>query len=372
MNALPPTLQKKTPKNSVRRNWIPFFRRNISVKTLTDFTRSFAVMIQAHLPLIQALETTIREQPDPSMKGVLTDMVQKIRQGQGLSDGLAAHPDVFSPLYVQMVRVGESAGALDRMLLRLAHYLEQQDALRRRIRAAMSYPAVILSIALLALTFMLMVVVPTFALMYTSFGADLPAPTRLILYVSQHLKTYGWLWGLGALASFLGLRGYLSQPQGKRLVEQIIVRLPILGQLWREAVTARFCQMLGTLLQGGVHLTDALYILQESLPNSLAGDEVRQMHKRVLQGKGLAQPTRGSRIFPALVVQMMAVGEETARLDEMLLHLSTHYEGEVDDAVQTLTAVLEPLMMVVLGLVVGFILIAMYLPIFKLVDVMGG
>lgn len=340
--------------------------RKPSVRAVVEFTRSFAVMVSARLPLVEALETATMQSEDERLQGVLAEVARRVRGGRSLSESLARHPEVFGRLYVQLVRVGEVAGVLDTVLLRLATYLEKGQALKRRIRLALAYPAVVLVVATGATAFLLTVIVPTFAEMFADFGAELPVPTRVIIAVSDAVRESGLLL-LGVLAGLAwGVRYALQTERGRLVWDRLRMRAPVYGTLYRRALTARFCRTLGTMVESGVALTDALDVTAGTMDNGAVEDMVREMQRRVTRGSSLAVPLGKAAVFPPMVVQMVTVGEETARLGEMLGHVAEHYEGEVDSAVEALASVIEPIMIVLLGIVLGALLVAIYLPMFEL------
>lgn len=337
-----------------------------SVRAVVEFTRSFAVMVSARLPLVEALETAALQSDDERLQGVLAEVARRVRGGRSLSESLARHPEVFGRLYVQLVRVGEVAGVLDTVLLRLATYLEKGQALRRRVRLALAYPAVVLAVAAGATAFLLTVIVPTFAEMFADFGAELPAPTRAIIAVSDAVRGSGLLLLVVLAGLAWGVRYAVRTERGRRVWDRLRMRAPVFGGLYRRALTARFCRTLGTMVESGVALTDALDVTAGAMDNGVVEDVVREMRRRVTRGSSLAAPLGKAAVFPPMVVQMVTVGEETARLGEMLGHVAEHYEGEVDSAVEALASVIEPVMIVLLGIVLGALLVAIYLPMFEL------
>lgn len=326
-------------------------------------------MVGARLPLVDALDTAAAQASHQRLKETLAGVARRVRQGSGLADSLARHPDVFGLLYIRLVRVGEVAGVLDEVLLRLADYLEKAHALRRQFRLALVYPAVVLSVAVGAVAFLLTVIVPTFADLFADFDAELPLPTRIVISLSDGLRAYFPLVVLGGIGLLVGGRIALRTEWGGRVWDALRLRLPVLGPLYLKGVIARFCRTLSTMLHSGVPLVDALEVAAGTADNRIVDDAVRAMRHRVVRGSSLAAPLQRETLFPPMVVQMIAVGEETARLDDMLAHVAEHYEREVDAAVQALTSIIEPLLILLLGLVIGTILVAIYLPMFDLVTV---
>lgn len=340
--------------------------RKPPVRAVVEFTRSLAVMVSARIPVVEALETAARQVEHTALQTTLAGVAERVRSGDSLSLALAQHPEIFSVLYVHLVRVGEVAGLLDQMLLRLAAYLENEQVLRRRLRLAIAYPAVVLAVTVGATAFLLAVIIPTFAEMFADFGAELPAPTLAVIAASDFLRRYALVLALFGIVLVFLVRRVLATDKGAVRWDQFKLRVPVIGTLYRKALTARFCSTLGTLVSSGVPLTEALDVTAGAVNNRVVERVVREMKRRVTRGSSLAGPLETASVFPPMVVQMVAVGEETARLGEMLAHVAGHFETEVDTAVDALTSVIEPVMIVLLGIVLGAILISIYLPMFDL------
>ncbi|MEL7361468.1 MAG: type II secretion system F family protein, partial [Bacteroidota bacterium] len=296
--------------------------RGVPTRALADATRSLAVMVAARLPLVEALRTAARQSDHDRLSTVLSDVARRVERGQPFAASLERHPKVFGPLFGQLVREGELAGVLDAVLLRLADHLEKAEALRRKVRMAMMYPAIVLAVALGTVTFLLTVIVPTFADMFADFGAELPLPTRIVLAVTDGLRAYGWIVLLAAVGLFVLTRILGSDPRVKRVGERMRLRLPVLGPLYAKGLTARVCRTLGTLVESGVALDEALRVTATSSESLLAREATAEMRRRVVRGTSLAAPMARASFFPPMVVQMVSVGEETARLSEMLLHVA--------------------------------------------------
>lgn len=377
MHDLPPALRRARRAGSrsvdkggaTSRPWRSLLQRRVPARALADATRSLAVMVAARLPLVDALRTAARQTDHDRLRATLSDVARRVERGQPLAKSLERHPEVFGPLFGQLVREGEAAGALDAVLLRLADHLEKAEALRRKVRMAMAYPAIVLGVALATVTFLLTVIVPTFADMFADFGAELPLPTRIVLGVTDALQAYGWIALLVIVGLALLARTARRDPRVRRALERIRLRLPVLGPLYAKGLTARVCRTLGTLVESGVALDEALRVTATASESLLAREATAEMRRRVVRGTSLAAPMARASFFPPMVVQMVSVGEETARLSEMLLHVAGHYEAEVDAAVDALASVIEPLLVVVLGIIVGAILVAIYLPMFELTNV---
>lgn len=356
---------RSSPKRQAGR---PLLQRRVPAAALAAFTRSLAVMVAARLPLVEALETAAEQSPSASLTEAGRRVARAVRQGSTLADALAEQPAVFDPLFIQFVRTGEFSGTLDRLLLRVADHLERAATLTRKLRLALAYPAVVLAVAVAAVVFLLTVIVPTFAEMFISFGEELPTPTRIVIALSRGLVTAAPFLLLGGIASVVVGRRALRFPSVKRGWDHLLLRLPVLGALRLKGLIARFAQTLGTLLGAGVGLVPALDILADAIPNTRLQETVRVMRHSVVHGRGLARSLQADEFFPPLLTHLVFVGEETAELDEMLLHVADHYEREVDASVDALTTLLEPLLIVTIGLVLGAILIALYLPMFDLVQ----
>ncbi len=346
-------------------------RRSVSTKELAIFTRQFATMINAGLPLVQCLDTISKQTENKYMKEVLYQVMQDVESGATLADALRRHKKVFNNLYVNMVDAGETGGALDDILERLAVHIEKADALKRKVKGAMTYPLVVLGVALGAAVFMLVFIIPTFARMFSDFGAALPLPTRIVLGLSYILRTYWWALAGVIIAAVFGVKRFYSTPMGKRKIDSFLLKSPIFGPLLRKTAVARFTRTLGTLISSGVPLLTGLEITAETAGNSVVKSAVLVTKAGIKEGDTISKPLRATGVFPPMVVQMVAVGEETGSLDRMLAKIADFYESEVDTAVDSLTSILEPAMIVLMGVLVGGMVVAMYLPMFKLVSVIA-
>jgi type IV pilus assembly protein PilC len=350
---------------------IPGFGGRVRDKDLTVFTRQIATMINAGLPLVQSLEVLASQQPNKQFKKILTKIREDVEGGLTFAASLKQHPSVFTPLYMSMVEAGEAGGFLDTVLNRLAGYIEKSMTLRRKVKGAMIYPATIITVAVAVVIFLLIFVIPTFKALFEGFGAALPLPTRIVLELSRLVKTH-LLAGLGTLVgAVFGVRFYYRTEKGKKVIDSLLLRLPIIGQLIRKVSVAKFTRTLGTLVSSGVPILDGLNITARVAGNKVVEEAILKTRSSIAEGKTIADPLGASGIFPPMVVQMISVGEQTGALDSMLAKIADFYDAEVDQAVANLTTLLEPLMIVFLGVVVGGVIIAMYLPIFKLVTVVG-
>ncbi len=347
------------------------FGSGIKTRDIVIFTRQFATMINSGLPLVQCLEILAEQTDNEKLRGTTRQVLYDVESGNTLADSLGKHPKVFSRLYVNMVAAGEAGGILDTILLRLATFLEKNDALARKIKGAMIYPIVILLVAVAAVGILLIFVIPTFQQMFASAGVPLPLPTQIVIALSAFLQGYWWaiLVG-GAVLAVLG-RQYYKTDQGEKVVDAGFLKLPILGDLLRKAAVARFTRTLGTLVSSGVSILEGLEITAKTAGNRIIHDAVMGSRQSIAGGETISGPLRKSGVFPPMVVQMINVGEQTGGLDEMLTKIADFYDEEVDAAVSALISALEPLMIVVLGVVVGGMIVAMYLPIFDMISAVG-
>jgi type IV pilus assembly protein PilC len=337
-------------------------------KDIVVFTRQFATMIGAGLPLVQALEILSKQTENQFFAKTIGDIKNDVEGGSTFADALKKHPKIFSDLYTNMVAAGEAGGILDTILVRLAHYIEKAQNLKRKVKGAMVYPSVVITVAILVIVIIMVFVVPTFGKMFTTLGGTLPMPTQLIIDISDFLGGTG---GLVVLASVIGLIVFVVQfrktETGKITTDKIILRLPIVGILFRKVGVAKFTRTLGTLISSGVPILDGLNITAMTAGNKVIEKAVFDVRKGVSEGQTIAEPLTESKVFPPMVTQMIAVGESTGALDNMLEKIADFYDEEVDNAVANLTSMIEPVLMIFLGGTVGFIVVAMYLPIFKLI-----
>ena len=351
---------------------IPFLTGKVTVKDLGVFTRQFATMINAGLPMVQCLDILSEQLDKPHFKKIVGTVMQDVEGGATLAEALGKHPKVYSQLYVNMVEAGEAGGILDIILERLAVYLEKAEALARKVKAAMMYPAVVFFVAIGATVFMLMFIIPTFAKMFTDFGGDLPLPTKIVLGLSDLLRSKWWLMLAGLTGGIIAFKRFYATDMGKLRIDQLSLRVPVLGQVIRKASIARFTRTLGTLISSGVPILNGLDITARTAGNKVVENAINATRDSITEGNTIADPLKRSGVFPPMVTQMIGVGEQTGALDEMLEKIANFYDDEVDTAVETLTSVIEPVMIVVMGVLVGGMLIAMYLPMFKLINVISG
>ncbi len=340
----------------------------IKTRDIVVFTRQFATMINAGLPLVQSLTILQQQTENKALRDVTKTVVYDVEAGNTLADALDKHPKAFSKLYVNMVAAGEAGGILDTILLRLATFLEKNDALVRKVKGAMIYPAVIVSVAVIAVAVLLIFVIPTFAGMFASVNMELPLPTRIVMGMSDFLLRF-WYFILGGLVLLaFAVRQYYQTSDGKKTLDGAMLRSPVIGDLLRKSAVSRFTRTLGTLISSGVSILDGLEITAKTAGNRVIHDAVMQSRQSIAGGETIAGPLQESRVFPPMVISMISVGEQTGGLDEMLAKIADFYDAEVDVAVSALLSLMEPIMIVVLGVVVGGMVVAMYLPIFDMVN----
>jgi len=340
----------------------------IKTRDLVIFTRQFATMINAGLPLVQSLNILAQQTENKALKDIVKQVVYDVEAGNTLADAFRKHPKAFPDLYVNMVAAGEAGGILDTILLRLATFLEKNDALVRKVKGAMVYPAVIVSVAVIAIAVLLIFVIPTFESMFASVDMELPLPTQVVIGASNLLLEYWWAIILGLVMGTIGFRQYYNTPSGRRRIDGGLLRAPVIGDLLRKSAVSRFTRTLGTLISSGVSILDGLEITAKTAGNRVIHDAVMQSRASIAGGETIAGPLEHSAVFPPMVISMIAVGEQTGGLDEMLAKIADFYDSEVDVAVSALLSLMEPIMIVVLGVVVGGMVVAMYLPIFDMVN----
>lgn len=356
-------------KKKRREIQLPQFGSGVNVRDLVTFTRLFATMIDAGLPLVQCLDILAGQQSNPRFAVILKDIKSNVEQGSSFSDALRRHPKVFDELFVNLVQAGEAGGILDSILNRLSVYLEKRQKLMRQLKGALSYPTIVLLIAIGVMVVMLTFVIPAFENMFAEFGggADaLPWITQVMVALSHGFISWLPFIILGVVGISVGVGYILRQPKGKRAFHAMLLKLPVMGSVLQKIAVARFTRTLGTLLQSGVPILDALEICARTSGNLIIEEGIMMVRRQVSEGKSMAEPLVEARVFPDMVVQMIGVGEQTGALDQMLNKIADFYEEETDVAVASLTSMLEPIMMVGIGGMVGVVLVSMYLPIFSL------
>ena len=340
----------------------------IPTRDVVIFARQFATMINAGLPLVQSLTVLSEQTENKALGQVAREVVYDVESGNTLADAMAKHPKAFSELFVNMVAAGEAGGILDTILGRLAGFLEKNDALVRKVKGAMVYPVVIMSVAAIAICVLLIFVIPTFQTMFASVNMELPLPTRIVIGASHILIGFWWAMILAIGGTIFGIKKYYTTADGKKRIDTILLQLPILGDLIRKSAVSRFTRTLGTLLSSGVSILDGLEITAKTAGNRVIHDAVMASRQSIAGGETISAPLEKSKVFPPMVVSMIAVGEQTGGLDEMLSKIADFYDEEVDVAVGALLSLMEPVMIVVLGVIVGGMVVAMYLPIFGMIN----
>jgi type IV pilus assembly protein PilC len=340
----------------------------IGTRDVVIFTRQFATMINSGLPLVQSLSILALQTENAKLKDVTRAVVFDVEAGNTLADAFAKHPAAFSQLYVNMVAAGEAGGILDTILLRLATFLEKNDALVRKVKSAMIYPGVILTVAAGAIAILLIFVIPVFQEMFSSASIELPLPTRAVIAMSDFLQGFWWAVLLGIAAIAFAFRQFYATSGGKRRIDGILLGMPVLGDVIRKSAVSRFTRTLGTLISSGVSILDGLEITAKTAGNTVIQDAIMASRSSIAGGDTIAGPLEKSGVFPPMVISMIAVGEQTGGLDEMLSKIADFYDDEVDVAVSGLLALMEPVMILFLGVVVGGIIVAMYLPIFGMMQ----
>jgi type IV pilus assembly protein PilC len=342
--------------------------KSVPAKNLAIFTRQFSVMIDAGLPLVQCLEILGKQEPHKHFASVILKVREDVESGAALADAMKKHPKTFDALFSNMIAAGEAGGILDTILKRLAVYIEKNVKLKGEVKSAMIYPVAVIVIAGVVVAAILWKVIPTFASLFAGLGAQLPLPTRVVIAASDMLVSYGWiLIALGGLVGY-AVKSYYATDAGRRMIDRILLKMPILGNILRKVAVARFCRTLSTLLASGVPILDGLDITARTAGNAIIEDAIQTTRSSIERGETISAPLRETNVFPSMVVQMINVGETTGALDAMLSKIADFYEDEVDTAVAGLLTLMEPVMIAFLGVIVGGIVIAMYLPIFDLIS----
>lgn len=345
---------------------IPFLKEKVKEKDLVVFTRQFGTMIDAGLPLVQCLEILASQQPSKAFKQVLFDVKQSVEGGATLHDALKRHPEVFNDLYVNLVAAGELGGILDTILSRLSTYIEKAMKLKGEVKSAMVYPAVIMTVAVAVVIVFMVYVIPTFQKMFEGMGGELPGPTQMVVNMSAFMRRYLPLIIVVIVGIIFAISSFYRTQRGKLLIDALLLKIPVIGDLIKKVAVARFSRTLSTLISSGVPILDGLDICARTSGNKIIENAIREARTSISQGKTISEPLKQLKVFPSMVVQMISVGESTGALDQMLGKIADFYEEEVDAAVAALTSLMEPMLMVFIGVVVGGILIAMYLPIFSI------
>ena len=350
---------------------IKMFAPKVTTKDIVIFTRQFATMIDAGLPLVQCLDILSKQQENATFKKNLTQVKEDVEAGSTFADALKKHPNAFDTLYVNLVAAGEIGGILDTILNRLAAYIEKALKLKKQVKSAMTYPATIIGIAILVIAVILVFVIPQFQSMFESFGSQLPLPTRVVIWMSDVIQRFFLVIIGGSYATLWILKRIYKTPKGCLFFDALFLKLPVMGILVRKVAVAKFTRTLGTMISSGVPILDGLDIVAKTAGNKIVENAIYKVAQSISEGKTIAEPLEQSGVFPSMVCQMIAIGEQSGSIDTMLNKIADFYDDEVDDAVGNLTAMMEPLLMVFLGTAVGGLVIAMYMPIFAMGDAVG-
>lgn len=351
---------------------LPTLGGKVKAKEIVVFTRQFATMIDAGLPLVQCLDILGNQQPNKVFKGVIKEVKTSVEGGATFADALKKHPKVFNDLYVSLVAAAEVGGILDTILNRLAVFMEKAEKLKGKVKGAMTYPVVIIIVALIVTAGLLLYVVPIFQKMFADFGGALPAPTQFVINLSNTLRSYWYTFMGGIIGLVVSIVQFYRTDRGRRVIDDLLLKVPVIGDLLRKTAVARFTRTLGTMISSGVPILEALDVVAKTAGNRTIETAVIKTRTALSQGKSFAEPLAETKVFPPMVVQMVSVGESAGAMDAMLSKIADFYEEEVDRSVDTLTSLIEPLLMVFLGVIIGGLVITMYLPIFKLAGVAGG
>jgi type IV pilus assembly protein PilC len=363
-----PTVKAKSKEIEFK---IPGFEPKVSEKDLVTFTRQFATMIDAGLPLVQCLEILGGQSENKAFSTIINKVRGDVETGSTFAEALRKHPKAFPDLYVNMVAAGEAGGILDTILNRLAAYIEKTMALKKKVKGAMVYPSVVIVVAVGVVCLMLIFVIPTFEKMFKDFGGSLPGVTQMVVDMSHFLQSYWWIVLSVIGGAIFGLKQWRRSAAGQRQSDAMSLKLPVIGPLVRKVAVAKFTRTLGTLISSGVPILDGLDIVARTAGNKVIEEGILKTRQAISEGKTIAEPLQQTKVFPPMVVQMIGVGESAGALDTMLSKIADFYDEEVDSAVGALSSMLEPFIMVFLGVALGFIVIAMYLPVFKLAGTIG-
>jgi type IV pilus assembly protein PilC len=343
----------------------------VKPKELAIFTRQFSVMIDAGLPLVQCLEILGAQQTDKGFQKIIAAVRSDVEQGATLQTALSKHPKAFNDLYVNMVGAGEAGGILDLILQRLSGYIEKSVKLTGKVKGAMTYPITVIVIAAVVVAIIMVKVIPVFSAMYEGMGSSLPFPTQVCIMMSNVVIHYSYILVIFGFLVYMGIKQYYKTSGGHLAIDTLILRIPVVGEMLRKVAVARFCRTLGTLTSSGVPILEGMEITARTAGNMVIQNAIMKSREAVEQGRNIAGPLAETKVFPPMVIQMVGVGEATGALDAMLSKVADFYEDEVDNAVAAMTSMMEPLIIAILGGVIGFIVVAMYLPIFNLANVMG-
>jgi type IV pilus assembly protein PilC len=347
------------------------FKKKVNQRAIAIFTRQLATMIDAGLPLVQSLEILSLQQEGKVFKNIIREIREDVEGGSTFAGALKKHPATFNELYTNLVVAGEEGGILDTILTRLANYIEKSEALKKKVKSALIYPATIVGVALIVVAILMIFVIPVFETLFKSAGQNLPLPTLIVMTLSKLIKKYVIILIPALILLFYIARKYYQTQNGRAVIDRLLLKLPVFGPLLRKIAVARFSRTLGTLVSSGVPILDGLTIVSRTSGNKTIETAILNARASIREGETIAEPLNRSKIFPPMVIQMISVGESTGALDNMLSKIAEFYEEEVDIAVANLTSLLEPFLMVFLGVVIGGVVIAMYLPIFQMASAVG-
>lgn len=360
---------KKKPEDILAN--IPFFKQKVKEKEIVIFARQFSTMINAGLPIVQCLEMLGAQEKNKAFAKVIMSIKEDIEAGSTLSEAMKKHPQVFDELFTNLIAAGEAGGILDKILARLSTYMEKAAKLKSKVKGAMTYPVSVLVISIGVVCVLLLKVIPVFQTMFAGMGRALPGPTQFLVNASQFMRHY-FLYMIGAVVLlFIAFNRFYNSERGRSMVDTFVLKLPVFGPLLKKVAVAKFSRTLSTMMSSGVPIIEGLEIVSKTAGNKVIEAALMKTRKSISEGKTISEPLSETGIFPAMVVQMISVGENTGSLDTMLAKIADFYDDEVDAAVEAMTALLEPFMMVFLGGVVGGMIIAMYLPIFQMAGAMG-
>ncbi len=365
-----PTKVKAKPKDLFEN--IPFLQQKVTQGDVILFCRQFSTMIDAGLPIIQCLDILYSQQENPSFKKMLRSIKENVEGGQTFADALKKFPKQFDDLFVNMIAAGEAGGILDAILQRLSAYLEKAAKLKAQVKGAMTYPAITLSVAIIVVAVIMVFVIPVFQQMFADFGGALPLPTQIVVNLSNFIRSNIVYMIIAAILFFYAFRRFYKTERGVRVIDDWSLKLPIFGDLLRKVAVAKFTRTTGTMLTSGVAILETLEIVAKTAGNKTIERAVYETRSGIAEGRTMSDPLGESGVFPAMVCQMIAVGESTGALDTMLVKIADFYDEEVDQAVDNLTSAIEPVMMVFMGILIGGLVVAMYLPIFKMAGAIGG
>jgi type IV pilus assembly protein PilC len=349
-----------------------FMQPKVTNKDIVIFTRQFSTMIDAGLPLVQGLNILAEQADNPTFRAILKQITKDVEGGSTLAEAMKKHPKVFNELFVNLIAAGEVGGILDTILQRLATFIEKAEELKTKIKGAMTYPIVVVAIAIIVIAVILIFVIPVFQEMFESFGSALPAPTQLVVDMSDFMKSKWYIVAIAVFAFIFVFKQYRNTKGGRKNIDSVSLKLPVFGDLLKKTAVARFTRTLGTMLASGVPILDSLEIVAKTAGNVVIEEIILEVRGSIAEGQTIAEPLSENDVFPGMVIQMISVGEATGALDTMLEKIADFYDKEVDAAVEALTSMLEPLLMLFLGGAIGGLVVAMYLPIFSMAGAVGA